>query len=76
MNSGVGFGVVDAKGVREIAKGRVLHVFCDMESSVTTKQIQAQASLWLKTILDGDKGRDASYSYIVGDTDVVNRLFL
>ena len=76
MNSGVGFGVVDAKGVREIAKGRVLHVFCDMEGSVTTKQIQAQASLWLKPILDGDKGRDASYSYIVGDTDVVNRLFL
>lgn len=76
MNSGAGFGVVDAKGVKEIAKGRVLHIFCDMDSNVTVKQLQAQVSLWLKPILDGDKGRDASYSYIVGDKDVVNRLFL
>lgn len=76
MYSGAGFSVVDEKGVKEVAKGQVQHVFCDMNSNVTIKQLQAQVSLWLKPIFIGDKGRDAAFSYIVGDIDVVNRLFL
>ena len=73
MNSGTGFNVVDDKGVKEVAKGKVQHIFCDMESTVTVKQMQAQLSLWLKPIFDGEKGRDAQYTYIVGD-EVKNRL--
>ncbi|MCR4835240.1 MAG: hypothetical protein K5899_02490 [Bacteroidaceae bacterium] len=73
MNPGVGFSVVDDTGVREVAKGQVQHVFCDMDSYVTVKQLQAQSVMWLKMIFDGEKGRDAQYSYIVGDKE--NRLF-
>lgn len=75
MYSGAGFSIIDANGVKEVAKGKVLHIFCDMDSEVTVKQMQAQLSLWLKQIFDGEKGRDAQYTYIVGD-DVKNRLLL
>jgi hypothetical protein len=74
MHSGAGFGVVDENGVKEVAKGQVQHVFCNMDSTVTIKQIQAEVAMWLKPIFEGTKGGDSTYSYIVGDK--VNRLFL
>ncbi len=73
MYSGAGFSVVDDDGVKEVAKGEVQHIFCDMESAVSVKQMQAQVSLWLKPVFEGEKGRDAQYTYIVGD-EVKNRL--
>ena len=72
MNSGTGFSVVDESGIKEVTKGRVQHVFCDMDYSVTVKQLQAEVVMWLKSIFKGEKGLDASYSYIVGDKE--NRL--
>ena len=74
MYSGTGFGVIDEKGVKEVAKGQLQHVFCGMDSFVTVKQLQAEVVLWLKPIFEGKKGRDASYTYIVGDC--INRLFM
>ena len=74
MYSGAGFGVVDEKGVMKVAKGQVQHVFCNMESNVTIKQLQAEVVLWLKPIFEGKKGMDAKYTYIVGD-NIENRLF-
>ena len=73
MCSGTGFSVVDESGVKEVAKGRIQHVFCDMDSEVTVKQLQAEVVMWLKSIFKGEKGLDASYAYIVGDKE--NRLF-
>lgn len=73
MNSGSGFSVVDDSGVKEVAKGQVRHVFNDMDSPVTVKQLQAEVVMWLKSIFNGEKGLDASYAYIAGDN--VNRLF-
>ena len=73
MISGKGFSVVDESGVKEVAKGRVQHIFCDMDYGVTVKQLQAEVVMWLKSIFNGEKGLDASYSYIEGDKE--NRLF-
>ena len=73
MYSGCGFGVVDENGVTEVAKGQVQHVFCGMDYSITIKQIQAQAVMWLKSIFNKERGGDSRFSYIVGDK--VNRLF-
>lgn len=72
MYSGKGFGVVDKDGVKDIARGQVQHVFCGMDSFITIKQLQAEVALWLKPIFEGKKGRDAAYTYIVGDS--INRL--
>ena len=76
MKSGAGFSVVDQYGVQEVAKGEVQHVFCNMDSNVTVKQLQAEVVMWLKSIYKREKGGDATYSYIVGDVDCINRLFL
>ena len=74
MISGKGFSVVDESGVKEVAKGRVQHIFCDMDYGVTVKQLQAEVVMWLKSIFNGEKGLDAEYAYIEGDHE--NRLFL
>ena len=74
MKTGVGFNVVDETGVKEVAKGQVQHVFCDMGSYVTVKQLQAEVVMWLKSLFEGEKGQDAQYSYIVGNKK--NRLFI
>ena len=73
MQSGHGFGVMNKKGVKEIAIGQLRHVFCGVDSIVTTKMLQAQTVEWLKPIFNGKKGGNSPYSFIVGDK--VNRLF-
>lgn len=73
MQSGHGFGVMDKNGVKDIARGQLQHVFCGVESNVTTKQLQAETVMWLKPIFEGKKGGNTQYSFIVGDK--VNRLF-
>jgi hypothetical protein len=73
MQSGRGFGVVDKKGVKDIARGQLQHVFCGVDSYVTTKQLQAETVEWLKPIFEGVKGGNSQYSFIVGDK--INRLF-
>jgi hypothetical protein len=73
MQSGHGFGVMDKNGVKDIARGQLQHVFCGVDSYVTTKQLQAETVMWLKPIFEGKKGGDSQYSFIVGDK--INRLF-
>ena len=74
MKPGVGFSVIDENGIQEIATGPVQHIFCDMNSNVSVKQLQAEVSLWLKPIFEKKKGGTATFSYIVGDRE--NRLLV
>lgn len=61
MQSGHGFGVVAKYGVKDIARGQLQHIFCGVDSFVTTKQLQAETVMWLKPIFEGKEGANSQY---------------
>lgn len=77
VNSGTGFSIIDDKGIREVTKGNIMSVFCNIDTKgigmLTEKHLHNQMLDWLASIRFSLDNSRTDY-YVIGD-EFENRLF-
>lgn len=70
ITSGIGFGVIDSRGVKHSAQGEIISTFHNISFLHSTNSIKHKHShilAWMKDIYNNGRGMESLYAFKVGD---------